>query len=396
MRAGIVVQNNYPHDKEVRPKKMAKALNNMGHKVIIFSWNSWKKEKKENIGYAITFRFSYCLNSKHYLWLSHPSPLNPLWTFWITSIAKKEDINILIASNIRIALPTILAAKLLKIPVVLDLQENNPEAVNLRDKTSFLHHISRNKKIITFLERLCIRLCNHIWVVTEERLEDLKSQGVKKEKISVISNVPDLGEAKIVQNQNLLKGEKFTLIYVGEIEKIRGLDLILKSIPFIVKNDKKVNFLIVGDGKYRIYLENLVKGLEIDEYVKFIGWVNSGEVPIWLRKANIGVIPHQVNRFTNTTIPNKLFDYMAAGIPILATDMKPVKKVVEQEKCGVIIPLNSNYYEISDIILKLKNHPKQRNKMGERGRKAILKKYNWGIEFKKAFNTLKKIVNNEQ
>ena len=182
------------------------------------------------------------------------------------------------------------------------------------------------------------------------------------------------------------------MIYVGEIEKIRGLDLILKSMPYIIKKDKEVKFLIVGEGKYRIYLEKLVKDLRIDKYVEFTGWINSKEVPTRIKKANIGIVPHRVNQFTNTTIPNKLFDYMAFGIPVLVTEMKPVKRVVEKEKCGIVISVGSSYQEIADIIIELKNSPKQLALMGEKGRNAILKKYNWEIEFKKAFDILEKMV----
>jgi glycosyltransferase involved in cell wall biosynthesis len=391
MKAGIVIQNDYPHDGEVRPRKMAKCLDRAGHRASIISWNAGASAKKEDIGYAIVYRFGYFLNSRLYRWLSSPSPVNAFWAAWIASVARREHLDVLIASNIRIAPSTILAAKFLKIPIVLDLQENNPEVVKLRGKTSPMHYITRNSKLISLLERLCIKLSNHTWVVVEERLEDLGRQGIEKGKISIIDNVPDLEAVKVLQDPDL-RNETFTLIYVGGVARLRGLDLIVESMPYILEQDEGVRFLIVGDGDDRSRLEDLVRDLEIEEHVAFVGWVKSKEVPSWIMKGDVGVIPHQVNQFTNTTIPNKLFDYMAVGIPVLATNMKPVRRIIEQEQCGVIIPSNSSHRDVADIILRLKNYPEERVRMGTRGRKAVLARYNWDIESKKILSCLEKIM----
>ena len=396
MKVGIVVPNNYPHDEEVRPRKTALALHRLDHKTIMIAWNSEKNRAEEDIGYARVYRFGYFLRSKFYKLLSHPFPLNFLWVLWIMDVARKESLDFLVSSNIRIAIPTILASKILKIPMVLDLQENNPEAVRARGMTSVAHYIVRNPKLVFMLEQLCVRMSSHVWVVVEERVKGLLVWGVKERKISVVSNCPDLESMNTMQETDSPRdGADFALIYVGRVEKLRGLDLILRSMPYILKESNEVKLLIVGDGFDRTRMEDLVSELGIKDHVVFTGWIDFHKVPAWIKKADVGIIFNHVNEFTNTTIPNKLFDYMALGLPVLATDMKPVRRIVEQEKCGVIVPLNSSYEAVADTILELKNSPEKRIEMGKNGRNAVLRRYNWDVEFREVLSTFDRLGNSK-
>ena len=70
----------------------------------------------------------------------------------------------------------------------------------------------------------------------------------------------------------------------------------------------------------------------------FSGFVPPEELSEWLQEADVGVIAYDVSEFTNTTVSNKLFHYMAAGIPIVATDMAPTRRIIEEVGCGRIIP----------------------------------------------------------
>ena len=82
------------------------------------------------------------------------------------------------------------------------------------------------------------------------------------------------------------------------------------------------------------------------------------------------------------SLPVKMFEYMAAGIPIIASNFSKWKEIIDEYKCGITVDPNSPE-DIKKGILRLINNPKLAQKMGENGRKAINKTLNWNVEEKK-------------
>lgn len=397
MHVGIVVQNDYPHVGEVRPRRLAQSLHKLGHKVTFISWKSKKNPAVENIGYADVYRFRYFLKSRYYNFFSLPSPLNPLWLLLIFKTVKEKHIDILILSNIRIALPAILAAKILGKPVILDLQEHNQENVKLRSKTRLSHYITRNSYLVGVLERLCIKLSDYIWVVVQERSSSFPQYILNKGKISVVCNTPSLDELDSKNKKYEKDKEKFTLIYIGRFTGgIGPVELILRSLPYVIEKDTDIRFLIGGVEIDKKQIEALIKELGIQDYVELHGIIEPENVSAWLRLGDVGVIPYDVNSYTNSTVSNKLFHYMAAGLPVLSTDMKPTRRIVDEVQCGIIIPLGSSYEDIAEIILQLKNSPEELKAMSERATQAIHDKYNWDLDFSHAYLSLCKLYNKDK
>jgi len=394
MKVGIAVDVDYPHVGEVRPTKLARSLQRAGHQVVFICRNSRQKPLTEDLGYARVYRFGYFLKSRMFPWLSPPSPLNLLWALWIAKIVRKEGLDVIISSNLRIALPTIVAAKCLGKPVVLDLQENNREAVKLYPKTRFHHYVIRNSQLVGLLEDLCIKLADHTWVVVEERLESLSRRLRKPGKVSVVCHTPSLEELQASQEQRARpENDNFTLIYLGLFAPgVGSVEPILEALPYVSKRDKKVRFLIGGGGNH---LLPLVERLGIQDHVIFGGLIQPEKVPAWLQQGDLGIIAYPVNRFTNTTVSNKLFHYMAAGLPVFSTDMAPTRRILEEVGCGITIRAGIRKQEIAEIILRLKNTPEERAEMGQRGRQAVLEKYNWEFDFDRALRCLEKLVSKE-
>lgn len=384
---------DYPHVGEVRPTKLARSLQQTGHQVVFICANSRQRPITEDLIDGRVCRFGYCLKSRLFPLLSAPSPLNPLWVSWIGKIARKECLDILISSNIRIALSTIIAGKFLRKPVVLDLQENNREAVKSYAKTKPHHYIIKNSRVVGLLEDLCVRLADHTWVVIEERIEIMPPALRTLGKISVVCHTPSLEEFQGYEPRTRPSDDVFALVYIGLFTPgVGSVEPILSALPYVLKRDKKVRFLIAGGGKH---LVPLVEQLGIQNYVVFCGLIQPENVPAWFQQGDLGIIAYPVNSFTNTTISNKLFHYMAAGLPVLSTEMAPTQRILKEVGCGRTIPKGSSAQEIAEIILWFKDHPEERGVMAKRGREAVLEKYNWTLDFHRALNCLKALVPSE-
>lgn len=113
--------------------------------------------------------------------------------------------------------------------------------------------------------------------------------------------------------------------------------------------------------------------------VDYRAWLPYDEMVKTLYDASIGIIvPHPIERY-KTNYPVKLFEYMAAGLPVIASREGESAAFVREVECGILVdPLN--HTEIAEAIVKLDSDRSGAEAMGSRGRKLILAKYNWESE----------------
>ena len=129
------------------------------------------------------------------------------------------------------------------------------------------------------------------------------------------------------------------------------------------------------------------------------GWVNVNELGLLDRKSVKSVMseslagivtfhPH-LNHIESQ--PNKMFEYMSAGLPVIASNFPLWKSIIEGNKCGICVdPKKPD--QIANAIDFLFENPKIAISMGENGKKSIMKKYNWSIEEKKLIKLYEKLL----
>jgi glycosyltransferase involved in cell wall biosynthesis len=206
-----------------------------------------------------------------------------------------------------------------------------------------------------------------------------------------VCHTPSLEDLQVSeQPRTRSANDPFTLAYVGLFAPgIGSIEPILTALPYVLEQDKNVRFLIGGGGEH---LLPLVKKLGIQDHVVFCGMIPSEKMLAWLQQADLGIVAYPVNAFTNVTISNKLFHYMAVGLPVLSTDMAPTRRILEEVGCGRTFPLGSTDQEVAQIILQLKNSPEERAAMEQNARAAILNKYNWNFDFEHALRCMETLV----
>jgi glycosyltransferase involved in cell wall biosynthesis len=129
-------------------------------------------------------------------------------------------------------------------------------------------------------------------------------------------------------------------------------------------------------------LEQQVRCMVGWERVDYLGWLSRNEVAATYAQSCVGLVVLHPNPNYLESYPVKLFEYMAAGVPVIASDFPLWRQIVEEAKCGLLVdPLKPE--AIAAATLWMMEHESEANAMGERGRHAVLTQYNWEIEAQK-------------
>jgi glycosyltransferase involved in cell wall biosynthesis len=182
-----------------------------------------------------------------------------------------------------------------------------------------------------------------------------------------------------------------TLLYTGRLEEFRGVETVIASIPSIQRSGINPLFVIVGKGTAEETLQVLAHRLGVLDNVVFGGWVEHVVIPSIIEAADVCIVPHHVTENTNTTLPNKLFDYMAQGKPVITTNAVSLIDVVETLQCGRIYH-DGNTEELTLAIVEL-NDPSVRAALGEAGRLAVQRCLNWETDERTLLQAVRFLVN---
>jgi glycosyltransferase involved in cell wall biosynthesis len=179
-----------------------------------------------------------------------------------------------------------------------------------------------------------------------------------------------------------------TLCFAGGISEQWMHENIIKA----VAKCEKVKYVLCGkETEYLSFLKTMPEWLIVD----YKGMLPHNEIFKILEESGIGVALADNRLYGNYgTLGNtKLFEEMLAGIPVICTDFILWREIVDEYNCGICV----NPYDIDaimDAINYLLDNEKIAKQMGENGRRAVLEKYNWGVEEKKLLDLYERIIHN--
>lgn len=203
-----------------------------------------------------------------------------------------------------------------------------------------------------------------------------------------INNYPKLEEFSEISFSNEKK--VMQVCYIGGLADVRGVVEMVNAIELVESKSK----LIVAGNFADKNLELKVKKLTGWKKVDFLGYVGREEIKRTLEYSIAGLVVLHPTQSYIDALPVKMFEYMCAGIPVIASDFPLWRAIVNDADCGHCInPLDP--HAIARSIDYLINHPLESQRMGENGRKAVLEKYNWNNEESKLFNFYEKILRHD-
>ncbi|MGN7330763.1 glycosyltransferase [Bacillus altitudinis] len=175
---------------------------------------------------------------------------------------------------------------------------------------------------------------------------------------------------------NISKDEKI-LLYQGGIQTGRGLENLVKAAP----NFEEGILVFIGDGRIKESLMQLTEDMKLTDRVKFLQKVPLKDLPRYTKNAYLGFqVLNNVCFNHYSASSNKLFEYIMAGVPVIACDFPEIKKVVSSENIGVVVD-SHDPISIAAGVNKLVLNPELRHQYSENCQQARLK-YNWEQEKK--------------
>lgn len=392
MKMLYIWDSDYPWD--VRVEKICKSLAKHGNEVHVAARNLKMLPLLEELDGLHIHRLRAWKNKRINYALSFPLFFSPMWTHLLDGIISKYKIELIFVRDLPLALAGIWAGKRHKIPVIFDMAEDYVSLLRgiwRRRRYEGINLIIRNPYFAELVERYSLKKFHHILVVVDEAKNMLIKRGAIQDRVTVVGNTPPLESLTrntLHMNHHLsLMQERYSAIYTGGIQLGRGIQTVLASVPDIIKEIPDFLFVVVGDGYATAQLKALVREKRIGDHVLWVGWLNHQRMLDYISVSKLGLVPHAVNDHKNTTVPNKLFDYMGFGIPVISSDAAPMKRILESENCGITFK-SGDHRDLARAILEVYT---SRFDYGKNALEAVRKKYNWKEDEKRLLRVMKTV-----
>jgi glycosyltransferase involved in cell wall biosynthesis len=267
-------------------------------------------------------------------------------------------------------IPVGILLKLLGKHVVYDVHEDVPKQLLSK------HWIPpRLRRLVS----MCARLVESIGVMFWDGIVAATpsiAQNFPPHKTAVVQNFPVRDEIAPPHAQPF-SARPSNVVYVGAIAQERGIFELVAALA-LLPDANPAKLLLAGSFRPSALQKQLSRSAGW-ERVDFRAWCGRGAVRELMAKSRAGIVTFLAHPNHVEAQPNKLFEYMSAGIPVIASDFPLWRQIVEGAGCGLLVD-PERPAAISEAIDHLINHPLEAAAMGERGRRAVEEKYNWDRE----------------
>jgi len=226
-------------------------------------------------------------------------------------------------------------------------------------------------------EKRYVSLADKVIVVVDEAKERIGGLGVDPSRIYIVSNTINPDHFDFPEQKK--ESEYVTMVYGGGINYHRGLQTVIGALEEIAIKIPNIRVWLIGKGSYVKTLKRQASELGVDRYIEFYDWMPLKDLLKRVSQSDIALIPHIKSPHTDSTIPHKLFQYMYAGIPTLASDCDPLQRIILETSTGAIFK-NEDSKNFASKLFQLLQDSYFRERMPENGKMWVGKKYNWSAD----------------
>lgn len=240
------------------------------------------------------------------------------------------------------------------------------------------------------LKRLIFRLVFHferrLWgsmdrlvAISQDFKEFLARSGISPSKIAVVPESIDLESFKSSGKKGSIRaryriGSSPLVMFHGLVARVKGLDVLLRAVPEILREVPTTKFMIVGDGSDLKRLQRMVTELGVTENIILTGWVPFSEIPDYLHECNVGVPLRSANLGNNFVVTSALLQYWAMQKPVVAPHLAAISRIISGRNGLLFTP--EDPLDLAKKVVYLLQHPDEAAQMGIEGRSTASELFN--------------------
>jgi len=293
---------------------------------------------------------------------------------------KHKDVDLVIATStpLTIGVPALILKKLKGIPYIFEVRDLWPEVpIQMGALNNYFL-----KKTAIWLENIIYKNATHIVALSPGMTNGVLDTGIKPTKVTMIPNMSKIDQfwsrphnLQLLEKHNLKKNS-FKIIYFGSMGQSNGIEYILDTAQ-LLKERSDIEFIFLGYGYMIDILLERCKNEGLDN-VHFLGRFGIEDTSEFVNLCDISLVTFANIPILYTNSPNKLFDSLSAGRPIIVNSKGWTKTLVEENKCGIYVN-PENPQDFADKIISLKNKPSLVLEMGKNARKLAESTYDKSI-----------------
>lgn len=231
---------------------------------------------------------------------------------------------VLVANDLDSLLANFLVSRIRRKPLIYDSHEYFTEVPELLGRPVV-------RAIWKWLERMMVPKVSAAYTVSESIAEVYRE--LYKVDFKVVRNLPVCAKHEKTLHQEKEHGKPKIILYQGAMNLGRGIESAIRAMQFL----DGAELWLAGDGDIISRLQEMVYELDLDKKVKFIGRLPLHDLHEVTCQADLGIsLEEDLGLNYRFALPNKLFDYIQAGVPVLVSNLPEMKRIVEQYKIGMI------------------------------------------------------------
>lgn len=227
------------------------------------------------------------------------------------------------------------------------------------------------------LRNALLRRADLVFPISDQMAKTLSSARLPHERVVAIPegihsadfDAIDARERQEVRRRLGLEG-KLVMVYAGTMSRFRRLDFLLRVLARLAERQPLAHLLMVGAGNDPAdlgWLQSLTRRMGLGSRVSFVGWVPRAEATAYIAASDVGLSPIPPNPVLENSSPIKLLEYLAAGVPVVGTDIPDQRVVIQESGGGLCVPWEEGRFARSVEEL-FSSSPEERKRMGAKGK----------------------------
>lgn len=379
----ILVISQYFYPEQFRINDIVSELVNRGYKVTVltgipnypqgrfYNGYGYFKKRKENYNGAEIIRIPIIPrgHSSVMMALNYLSFVvsGYLWSKFTT--LKADKVFIYEVSPMTQAFPGVWYAKRRNIHSILYVTDLWPENVQYAGGIN-------NPVILGWIGRMVdyiYKKTDLILTSSKSFVSAIKARGVPEHKIKFWPQYAEEWYVPIEQAKinlpSIPQDGKLNLLFAGNIGKAQGLEVLPLTAEILKDNNAAVRFNIVGDGRFKETLEQIIKDKNVSDYFNFIDRQPAAKIPEYMSVCDAALITLAKSEIFSMTLPAKLPSCLACGVPVIVCADGEIQQVIQEANAGFCCSAG-DYKALADIIMQISSMPKRTlDEIGENARK---------------------------